>query len=342
MNVDFTLRALISRRVLLATALFAAAAAVVAAMPRLLGARVGDAIAGLEDARPGWLWLAALGFLGSLLAASSGWRSALALCGGRLSRSDAAARYGIGSLVNSLSPARVGEPVRIALFARALEGGDRGWRMGGVFGVIAAVRCVVFGVVVVVAAALGAVPFRPVLVLGGVSVAAGVVAFVARDRTPRTHVAHLLDAFRELARSPLGGARVAGWIALSAASRFCAAVAIAAALGVPSPVSAALVIMPALYLAGLIPLSGNLGITSGAVVLALHTRGVPLGQAATTGLAFQAVETAAGVTFGLAGAMLLARFSSPLARRRLLVIAGAGATACVAAGVCATVVLPVA
>jgi uncharacterized membrane protein YbhN (UPF0104 family) len=340
MNVDFNLRALISRRVLLATALFAAAAAVVAAMPRLLGDRVGDAITGLEDARPGWLWLAALGFLGSLLASSLGWRAALALCGGRLSRTDAAARYGIGSLVNSISPARVGEPLRVALFARALDGEDRAWRMGGVFGVIATVRCVVCGVVVVIAAALGAVPFRPVLALGGVVVAAAVVVLVARNRTPRTRVAHLLDAFRELARSPLGGARVSGWIALSAASRFCAAVAIAAALGVPSPVLAALVITPALYLAGLIPLAGNLGVTGGAVIIALHTQGVPLGQAATTGLAFQAVETAAGITFGSAGALLLARFSSPLARRRLLVLAGAGATACVTAAVCATVVVP--
>jgi uncharacterized membrane protein YbhN (UPF0104 family) len=342
MNVDFNLRALLSRRVLLATALFAAAAAVVAAMPRLLGHRVGDAIAGLEDARPGWLWLAALGFLGSLVASSWGWRAALALCGGRLSRADASARYGIGSLVNSLSPARVGEPVRVALFARALDGEDRAWRMGGVFGVIAAVRCVVFGVVVVVAAALGVVPFRPVLVLGGVAAAAGVVAFVARNRTPRTHVGHVLDAFREVARSPLGGARVAGWIALSAAARFWAAVAIAAALGVHSPAQAALVIMPALYLAGLIPLSGNLGITSGAVVIALHTQGVPLGQAATTGLAFQAVETAAGITFGFAGALLLAQFSCAVTRRRLLMLAAAGATACVTAGVCATVVLPLA
>jgi uncharacterized membrane protein YbhN (UPF0104 family) len=342
MNVDFNLRALISRRVVLATALFAAAAAVVAAMPGLLGARVGDAVAGLEDARPGWLWLAALGFLGSLFTSALGWRAALRLCGGRLSRSDAAARYGIGSLVNSLSPARVGEPVRVALFARALDGKDRAWRMGGVFGVIAATRCVVFCVLVLGAAALGAVPFRPVLVLGAVAVAAGVVAFIARDRTPRTHAAHLFDAFRELGRSPVGGARVAGWIALSAASRLCAAMAIAAALGVHSPVLAALVIMPMLYLAGLIPLSGNLGVTGGAVVIALHTQGVPLGQAATTGLAFQAVETAAGITFGLAGALLLARFSSPVTRRRLLVIAGGGAAACVAAAVCATVVLPVA
>jgi uncharacterized membrane protein YbhN (UPF0104 family) len=342
MDVDLNLRAFLSRRVLFASALFAVAAAVVAAMPRLFGDRVGDAVAGLEDARPGWLWLAAFGFLASLLASASGWRSALGLCGGRLSRTDATARYGIGSLVNSLSPARVGEPVRVALFARALEGEDRVWRMGGVFGVIAAVKAVVFGVIVVGAALLGAVPFLPVIVLAGIAVAAVVVAVVARDRTPRSHVAHLLDAFRELARTPRAGARLVGWIAVATAARFCAAVAIAAALGVHSPVLAALVIIPALDLASLIPLSANFGITSGAVVVALQARGVPLGQAVTTGLAFHAVETAAGISFGLASALLLARFSCQVMRRRMLVLAGAGAVACLTAAFCATVVLPLA
>ena len=337
MNVDLNLRAYLSRRVLFASALFAAAAAAVAAMPHLLGNRVGDAVAGLEDARPGWLWLAALGFLASLLASASGWRSALGLCGGTLSRLDATARYGIGSLVNSLSPMRVGEPVRIALFARALKGEDRGWRMGGVFGVIAAVKAVVFGAIVVVAAALGAVPFLPVLVIGGIVLAAAVLAVVARDRTPRSHVAHLLDAFRELARSPRAAAPLVGWVAVATAARFGAAIAIAAALGVHSPVFAALVIIPALDLASLIPLSANFGITSGAVVVALQARGVPLGQAVTTGLAFHAVETAAGISFGTASALLLTRFP-----RRALAMAGAGAAACLTAAFCATVVLPLA
>ena len=54
---------------------------------------------GMEEAQAGWLWVAAFGFLASLLASASGWRSALGLCGGCLSRTDAAARYGIGSLV---------------------------------------------------------------------------------------------------------------------------------------------------------------------------------------------------------------------------------------------------
>src|SRR5205807_5690955 len=116
-----------------------------------------------------------------------------------------------------------------------------------------------------------------------------------RDRTPRSHAAHLLDAFRAIGRSPASGARIAAWVGLSTGARFLGATAIAAALGVHGPVLAALIILPTLDLAGLIPLSGNVGITSGAVTMALQTHGVGLEQALSTGLAFHAVETVAGI-----------------------------------------------
>ena len=99
---------------------------------------------------------------------------------------------------------------------------------------------------------------------------------------------------------------------------------------------AALIIVPTLDIAGLIPLSGNLGITSGAVVVALQAHGVHTSQALATGLAFHATETGAGMAFGVAGALLLG------GRRRVITIAAAGATACLAAAFCATVLLPLA
>ena len=333
MLLQLDLRSLVSRRSLAAACVFLALAAVVAG---IAGRQVRAALGGLEDARPIWLWMAAFCFVGSLLASSSVWRSALALCGGRLTRSDAAARYGVGSLVNSLAPIRIGEAVRLTLFARRLEGEDRAWRMGGVFAVIAAMRLIVFGVIVASAAAVGAVPLRFVFIVGSVGVVTAVIALATRNRTPRHHVAHLLDAVRELGRSPAAGARVAGWIAVSTGARFLGATAVAAGLGVPSPVLAALIILPALDLAGLIPLSGNLGITSGAVAMALQAHGVGLQQALATGIAFHAVETAAGIACGTAGVFLLGT------RKRVFVLAAAGATACVAAAFCATVLVPLA
>jgi uncharacterized membrane protein YbhN (UPF0104 family) len=333
---DIDLRSLISRRGLAAAGLFLAAVVVLATRPGVLGHDVRDAVTGIEDARPIWLWTAAFCFLGSLVATASAWRGALSLCGGRLSRSDACARYGIGSLINGLSPVRVGEAARVALFAQALDGQDRAWRMGGVFCVVTAVRSLVFAVVVVCAAAVGALPLWPVLVLGALACAALAVAFATRNRTPHTHVAHLLDAFRGIGRSPIDAVRMAGWFAASTGARFGGAAAIAAALGVHAPFTAALIIVPTLDLAGLIPLSGNLGITSGAVVVALEAHGVHTAQALSTGLAFHATETGAGMAFGAAGALLLG------GRRRVTVLAAAGATACLAAAFCATVLLPLA
>jgi hypothetical protein len=226
--------------------------------------------------------------------------------------------------------------VRVGLFACALEGEDRGWRMGSAFSVITAIRSLVFALVVVAAAAVGAVPLWPVLVLGGLAATAGTIAFAARERVPRTHVAHALDAFRALGREPNKALGIAARLVLSTAVRFAGAAAIAAALGVQAPVTAALIIVPTLDLAGLIPLSGNVGITSGAVAIALQQHGVGLSQALATGLAFHAVETGAGMTFGVAGVLLL------VGRRRLVVLAAAGAAACIAAAFCATVLVPLA
>src|SRR5918911_1743612 len=104
---------------------------------------------GIEDARPAWLWLAAFCFLAALVTTASAWRGAVGLCGGRLSRSDACARYGIGSLVNGVAPIRIGEAARVALFARVLDGEGKAWRMGGVFGIVTATRSLVFAIVVV-------------------------------------------------------------------------------------------------------------------------------------------------------------------------------------------------
>ena len=330
-ELDLDLRSLVSRRSLVAAGLFMAAAAAVA----LMSHRLGPAVDGLEDARPIWLWAAAAGFLGSLFGSASAWRAAFGLCGAEFSHLDAASRYSLGSLINGLSPARVGQAVRLACFARGLPGDDRAWRTGGVFGVIAAARALVFAVVIVCAAALGAVPLWPVVALGGFVCLAAAVAFAARNRTPRTHVAHVVDAFREVARSPGGGVRIVAWIAVGTAARFAGAAAIAAALHVPAPVSAALIILPALDVAGMIPLNGNVGITSGAVAVALQAHGIDMTQALATGLAFHAVETAAGIAAGLGGTLFLVRFDA----RRLVV---AGATTCLVAAFAATVIVPLA
>ena len=105
----------------------------------------------------------------------------------------------------------------------------------------------------------------------------------------------------------------------------------AAALGVAAPISAALVIVPALAVTAFASLSpAGIGVTSGAVAIVLHQRGVDVTTALAAGIAVNAVETAAGLAVGIAGGLLLA-FPGPSARR--WTVLSLGATACLAAAV---------
>ena len=90
----------------------------VAATPRLLGPEVRQAFDGLERAQPAWLWLAAVCFVAALLANALAWRATIRLCGGEIGRLASIACYGVGSLVNSAAPARIGDAVRIGLLNR--------------------------------------------------------------------------------------------------------------------------------------------------------------------------------------------------------------------------------
>jgi predicted membrane-bound spermidine synthase len=103
---------------------------------------------------------------------------------------------------------------------------------------------------------------------------------------------------------------------------------------------AALLVVPALELSGAMPLTpGNVGLTSGAVAMALRAHGVGLTTALTTGIAFHAVETVAGIVFGLASLLFLAPFSSTGARRRAMLAAGTASCAVLVGAFGATVVL---
>ena len=102
------------------------------------------------------------------------------------------------------------------------------------------------------------------------------------------------------------------WIAFATIAKLGAAASIAAALGIPSPLIAAVLVVPVLELSGTMPLTpGNVGLTSGAIAMALRAHGVGLTTALTTGIAFHAVETAAGIVFGLASAASSWRRSPP-------------------------------
>jgi uncharacterized membrane protein YbhN (UPF0104 family) len=320
-----------------AAAAFALAALIAAiATPQILGRRVAAALDILGNAHAPWLWLAATGFTVSVVTASAAWRSSIAVCGGRLTLTDACARYGAGSLVNTLVPFRAGDVVRIALFSRVLPMKERLRTTGGAFAAMAASRALVIGGLVIGGAAAGIVPLWPFLIA-----AALVAAALAVGAFARRNASHLLDAFRAFGDDPLAALRLVAWLSLQLAGRLAAATAVGAALGIRHPLAAAVVIILALDVAGLLPLTpGNIGLTQGAIALALHAQGTPTSSALAAGIAFHALETAVGLMFGVASLLWLAPYSSPAARRVALLAGAASWVVGIAGAFSATVLVP--
>jgi uncharacterized membrane protein YbhN (UPF0104 family) len=305
----------VARRSLFAIALACAVAGLgFVALPSV-GPQLHHAIRNLQAARPDWVAVAAVCFLSAALASAAAWRSALCASAGRIGIVDATARYAVGSLVNTFVPARMGDVVRVGLLSHAFERSGRVLTTTGVLAFIGVARAAALALLLLPAAALGVLPVR-MLQLTGVLVVVGLTISLWARRRVEGLVARLLDAFRLIGRSPAATARVVGWLLLSSAARLGAAAAAAAALGVSNPVAAAAIIVAALELSGMVPLTpGNLGITSGVVALALTAQGVNATTALSVGIGFHAIETMVGISFGLAGTVKLASLAPPRARR---------------------------
>jgi uncharacterized membrane protein YbhN (UPF0104 family) len=108
--------------------------------------------------------------------------------------------------------------------------------------------------------------------------------------------------------------------------------AVAAALGLPHPLLAALLILPALDVAASFPITpGGIGVGSGAVAVALASRGIGMSQALGVGIAIQALETIVSVTVGSIGGLYLT-WPGAAVRRWTLRVATVGLATAVAAG----------
>ena len=308
-----------------------AALAVIAAVP--LGHRVTAAMTALAGGSPNWLTLAAAGFAVAFLCTVGAWRAAFAAAGGRIRSHEAAARIGIGCLVNAVAPAKLGDAVKVALCSRAIDGPRSLWTGGGVWAALAAARSLALAALVVVASLAGALPLWPVFVLCGVAAAVAVAAHGSRRFRSHARIAQLLEGMAAFARSPRTAFTVVAWSMGVQLVQLLATIAVARGLGVPHPVLAALVITPALELAGAFPITpGSFGVGSGAVAFALASRGIGITQALAVGLAIQTLQTAVSLTAGTVGALYLARLNVAV-RRLALRVALVGGTAAFAAAV---------
>jgi uncharacterized membrane protein YbhN (UPF0104 family) len=322
----------ISRTTILLSIATVALLGAAAASPHLLGGHVASAFDALSEAERHWLLLGAAGFVTAFAATVGAWRAALAAAGGRICPKQAAARLAIGSMVNSFAPAKLGDAVKIALCSKAIDAPGRLWTAGGVYAALAAARSLALAAVIVVASASGAMPVWPVFVLCAMVGALVAVSTLSSRLRNHPRIAQVLDGLGALRRSPRALGSVLGWTALMQLARLGATMAVAAALGVPHPVLAALIILPALDVASAFPITpGSIGVGSGAVAVALATRGIGMTQALGVGFAIQGLETLVSITAGTAGLLYLAP-RGPAVRRWSLRVGTVGASAGIAAG----------
>jgi uncharacterized membrane protein YbhN (UPF0104 family) len=251
--------------------------------PHELGHQLRVAELRAEAADRTLLALSIVAFALAPIATGAAWRAALRAAGGRLGVVDACARYGVGSLVNSVTPLRIGDFVRMALFARALPHGLALRGLGAFLALKLARLASLLGL-----AGIGLSDLR--LDAAGAFCAIGAIV-LARAR-------------RSLSLVVL--------IAASTAARIGAIALVLAAMGVTSPLPLACAIVPALALAGILPLTpGNVGVAGAAVALSLRASGVGLSDGVPVGIVLHAAESIAGVTIGFASAFVLG-----FARRR--------------------------
>ena len=257
----------------------------------------------LRSANPSWLLIAVSGYTAAYLTSVGAWRTAIHAAGGRIGFGAALARLGIGSVVNTVAPARVGDALKVALLTDAFDGNDRIWTAGGLYAAVAASRAVSIATLVIAASAAGALPLWPALAL-----VAAAAALVGLGLSPlplrRFHrLAHAVAGPAALARSPRRAAKLLAWSTGTTLCRLGATTAVAVALGLSRPLVAGLLIATALDAAGMLPLTpGNIGVAGGAVAVALASRGVNASHALGVAVAVQGLETCVSLAAGAAGA----------------------------------------
>jgi uncharacterized membrane protein YbhN (UPF0104 family) len=309
-------------------ALLGAAAVAVAAVTVGRGT-VAQAMATLNGVQPGWLLLAGLGFGVALVCSARAWHAGLLACGGEATGTDVTARYAVGSLANSFTPAHVGGALRIGLLSRTLPGQDTVLRTCGVGAAVGAVRALVLAGLVLLAAPLGHLPLWPVPIVVALVLGAAAVGVRVSSR-----VAGRVAAALEIFRRPRTGFELGRWISYSFVARLAATIAIVSSFGIPHALAVSVVLLAAIALAALLPLTpGNIGAGAGAATLALHGTGVHAGDALALGMTFQAVETCSAIVLGLAGSAILAAPGTRLRRWSLAGVAVAALAIAATVGV---------
>ena len=254
------------------------------------------------------LVLAGTCFATALVCCAGSWYSILAT---RIGIGAAVARYGVGSLTNSFLPGRAGDVVRVGLFGRIVPGGVVA--VAGAAATVGAVRW--FALMPLgIAGMLGStIPPVALLAAAVALLPLPVVWILARRGSRRACTA--LAPLRDASRRTFG--LVFAWVCGTLAARVAGVAITAAALGVPHPLAAALLVVPAMELAGVLPLlPANAGFAGGAAAVAFHAEGAPMHAALAAGFIVHAVETGTAIAIGSASVVALLRAGVRIRPRR--------------------------
>lgn len=171
--------------------------------------------------------------------------------------------------------------------------------MTGVCGGVSLIRLLPLSLVIVIAASTGALPLWPGLVIASAVLAVLAGVSLASRYAHGARLQRLLGGVTLLARSAPTATAAFALLSVATLMKLASATATAAALGAPHPISAALVLAPALAFGRMLPFLG-VAAGTGAVTAAAH--GVSAGSALSLAVAAAAVEGAAGIACGLIGA----------------------------------------
>ncbi|HTA14554.1 MAG TPA: lysylphosphatidylglycerol synthase transmembrane domain-containing protein [Solirubrobacteraceae bacterium] len=312
----------IGRRVGVVAAALGLAAVLVFALTRLNLHHVAHA---LVSASPGWVLLALALMMLSLLARSVSWHETLraALPGARVGWAPVARATMIGVMASALIPGRIGEPTRVVVLSRRLE--------GPAASTLPVVAGTVFSQTLInllALAILAAITFSSVPLLHGhasaleaVLIAPALVALLVFGGPPLLHVAQrssnvrirsaavaLTELLRLARRGLLVFARPRYGVAAIGAQLFAwvlqwgSCYMVVLALGLEhkaTPVTAAAILLAVNVTAVLPATPSNVGVFQAACLVVLAAYGIGAGPALAYGIILQAIELLTALALGV-------------------------------------------
>jgi phosphatidylinositol alpha-mannosyltransferase len=295
---------------------------VVFALSRLNLSRVGNA---LIEASPGWIVLALALMALSLLLRSASWHEVLraALPRTPIRWSSVLRATMIGVMGSAVFPGRIGEPSRVFVLSRRLDGPTRRHLpvvAGTVFSqtlinllALAILLAITFTSVPLLhgrlAGAAGALAV-PLLICLLVLAGPRLLTLARHSRSPRVvRAAHSIGALLRLARQglvvfarPRFGVTAVGFQLLAWTLQWLACYCVLLALGLQSDggLAAAAAILLAVNLSAILPATpSNVGVFQAACLVVLAAYGVGAGQGLAYGIILQAVEVVTALALGI-------------------------------------------